>query len=71
MVDSTRQAGVEDQTQLRQGELDFQALFEITPSMIIAGVQELEEKQFGQQLSEIVQDIFVAMLVESPLNPNL
>jgi hypothetical protein len=34
---------------------------EITPAMIEAGVSELRDRHFGEPLSEVVIDVFIAM----------
>ncbi len=36
--------------------------FEVTPEMIDAGVAELREKMFGQNLRDVVLDVFWVML---------
>ncbi len=36
-------------------------LVEVTPSMIAAGVSALREMPFGQNLSDIVRNVFFAM----------
>ena len=43
------------------------ALVVITPEMVAAGVGELREKIFGQDFSDIVYDVFLAMALASPL----
>jgi len=40
---------------------------EITPDMVEAGVLELRNHIFGEDLSEIVTDVFIAMLAAREL----
>lgn len=46
-------------------------VIEISPEMIRAGVVELREKCFGESLSEIVRDVYLAMALARtyPLGP--
>ena len=39
----------------------------VTSEMIAAGVAELREKAFGQRLDDVVHDVFISMVVASPL----
>ncbi len=39
----------------------------VTTEMIEAGVAELREKMYGEQMAEIVHDVFISMAVASPL----
>lgn len=39
----------------------------VTSEMIAAGVAELREKAFGQRLDDVVHDVFISMMVASPL----
>ncbi len=48
------------------GQADKSPYLEITPKMVELGVAELRGRVFGEALSEIVTDVFIALLQASP-----
>lgn len=46
-------------------DCEQQEPIKLTPEMLRAGVEELREKHFGENIEEIVRSVYLAMVIAS------